>query len=147
MQRVIDKKHLIDAGKFILFFLVINALEQLVKNPLESLFINSCHTSAIPYKITFLFVAIPNMAFYVVVGITLSFVFKRNILLWAILYCTLELSRIFVTTSSVFYDPDIYQYLLVYFRYIVIPLAVSFGIWGHRKLLRKNGRRIIGVRS
>jgi hypothetical protein len=125
---------MITIGRFTLFFIVINVLEQFIKIPLERAFINNYYTAAIPYKLAFLFVATPNIIFYVFVGIALSLVIKKNIIFWFTLYCVLELAWLFLTTSAEFNKPDIYQYLLIYFRYIVIPFAVCFGVWGQRKL-------------
>lgn len=135
-MELVWKRNLADAAKFIAFFLLTFLVGQLVKNPLESALINSSIASELSYKITFIFIAIPNIIFYFLAGFALYLLMKERFIFWSILFCVLELVWILMSTSAVFFEQNIYSYLLIYFRYIIIPFTFFSGILTHKRLIK-----------
>ena len=130
------RRNLAHVVKFIAFFFLTFLANQLVKNPLEGALINSSIASELPFKITFIFIAIPNIIFYFLAGFALGLFMKERIILWFLLFCLLELAWILISTSAVFFEKNIYSYLLIYFRYIIIPFALFGGVLIYKRLIK-----------
>ncbi|WP_144686897.1 hypothetical protein [Desulfobotulus alkaliphilus] len=113
---------------FIILFVVAFFLNQFIKMYLLELLLNSQVLSGVRIGMVYLFIlSLPNIIFYLLVGMCLALVMQRDLIFWVSLYCTFELLWLLFFQSPLLFKADLFGYLLVYLPTVVIPLVVALG--------------------
>ncbi len=133
------QRHVGNLAKFIALFLVASTIGQMLKHSLEIALINSKFLTYVPFGVVYIsIITLPNFFFYTLIGLIFSVIIKGKILYWLLSYCAVELLWKFCAFGPYRLNSGVYGYMLIYFPILIIPFAITFGVWIHRK----KGRRI-----
>lgn len=126
--------------KFIIIITIAYAIKYILVNKASALLmaIYSGQTLNKFYNLSFVFFSIPYVVFYFFVGIMVMVFLKQGKWLVAI-GCFEIILLIFRLKNTYFNNPDIFDYLLISFPYLVAPLSLFMSYWAFNRFKNHKG--------
>lgn len=124
--------------RFVLFYLAVLMVKYSIVNNIMSSITNYLGQFTLnrAYSFTFVIISMPNFVFYFIVGFLIAKLLGQK--LWLIPPILIEfLLFIYRMNNTNFYQPDLFDYILVVFPIIIIPLAMYIGAYFFTKCQEK----------